>query len=313
MIVLCVCVLRVGPRGEAVGIQGAQVEVSTHPGLASLFLPKERIGTLKMPASSISKSETVPAHNDHPTRHSATDSSEPGSKSTATTSGKEGARAEGSAAGDSGARNAKKRSASSVVEDIDHSPPHKILATSSAAREDAQTTPALPKPPLPVLESDLKAEAQEADPNGPMFGRPEKGKLRFFAICNDGSMQNMVWLLQLKQIFSRQLPKMPAQYITRLIFDPHHISLCLFKDLEPIGGISYRPFYEQEYAWLGFVHCCVYDCETCWKEAIVKCCPVFISRCLPNLAKWQVCGDCFLRCDCSPADQGIWNVNDESP
>eukprot|EP00750_Incisomonas_marina_P021762 INCI4666.2.p1 GENE.INCI4666.2~~INCI4666.2.p1 ORF type:complete len:287 (-),score=57.94 INCI4666.2:665-1525(-) len=205
-----------------------------------------------MPASSISKSETVPAHNDHPTRHSATDSSEPGSKSTATTSGKEGARAEGSAAGDSGARNAKKRSASSVVEDIDHSPPHKILATSSAAREDAQTTPALPKPPLPVLESDLKAEAQEADPNGPMFGRPEKGKLRFFAICNDGSMQNMVWLLQLKQIFSRQLPKMPAQYITRLIFDPHHISLCLFKDLEPIGGISYRPFYEQEYAEIAF-------------------------------------------------------------
>lgn len=240
-----------------------------------------------MSASLISKAETDTTHNNHHCNN-ATDSSQPGSKSTATTSGDEGALVEGSAAADNGIRNAKKRSASSCVFDSKDHSPHKILATSNVASEAAHTT--LPKPPLPVLDSDLKQEAQEADPNGPMFGRPEKGKLRFFAICNDGSMQNMVWLLQLKQIFSRQLPKMPAQYITRLIFDPYHISLCLFKDLEPIGGISYRPFYEQEYdASLQFVHCvcgCVVTPVGKWASLVepLRCFPCALPIPLPSLA-----------------------------
>jgi len=102
------------------------------------------------------------------------------------------------------------------------------------------------KPPLPKLKSDAEEMKREADPERPCFGEPAEGKVRFHAIRNDGGVRNMLWLLQLKQIFSRQLPKMPPQYITRLIFDPHHVSLGLFHGHEPIGGIAYRPFYEQE-------------------------------------------------------------------
>ncbi len=49
-----------------------------------------------------------------------------------------------------------------------------------------------------------------------------------------------------------------GRYITRLIFDAHHISLCLFDGLEPIGGISYRPFYDHEcVACVACVRACV--------------------------------------------------------
>jgi hypothetical protein len=106
-------------------------------------------------------------------------------------------------------------------------------------------------PPLPVLARDVHEIAAERDAaNQPRFGVPTKGFKRLHPVRNDGSIQSMIWLLQLKEIFSSQLPKMPPPYITRLIFDPHHISLCLFDGLNPIGGISYRPFYK---------HACVRD------------------------------------------------------
>lgn len=31
--------------------------------------------------------------------------------------------------------------------------------------------------------------------------------------------QNIVWLIELRNVFARQLPRMPQEYITRLVFD----------------------------------------------------------------------------------------------
>ena len=39
---------------------------------------------------------------------------------------------------------------------------------------------------------------------------------------NDGDPQNMVILIGLKNIFSKQLPNMPKEYICRLLFDRRH-------------------------------------------------------------------------------------------
>ncbi|GMR60508.1 hypothetical protein PMAYCL1PPCAC_30703, partial [Pristionchus mayeri] len=65
--------------------------------------------------------------------------------------------------------------------------------------------------------------------------------------------ENLVWLLQLQNLFSIQLPKMPKEYITRLVFDDRHRNLALVKkDKGVIGGICYRPFKEQGFCEIVF-------------------------------------------------------------
>lgn len=53
--------------------------------------------------------------------------------------------------------------------------------------------------------------------------------------------QNMKLLIDLKNIFSRQLPKMPKEYIVKLVFDRNHESMMILKNnCKVIGGICYR-------------------------------------------------------------------------
>lgn len=110
----------------------------------------------------------------------------------------------------------------------------------------------------------------------------EQGELRFVVIQNDKTMQNMKWyvkgdveeptsrtlvgkrdadrlqctverrLVGLKGIFSRQLPNMPKEYIVRLVLDRGHKSLVILKGMKVIGGITYRPFYKQNFGEIAF-------------------------------------------------------------
>lgn len=66
-------------------------------------------------------------------------------------------------------------------------------------------------------------------------------------------------LLSLPQnIFSQQLPKMPKEYIARLVLDRNHKSLCICKrdintgTMKVFGGICYRPFKSQAFAEIVF-------------------------------------------------------------
>ena len=52
--------------------------------------------------------------------------------------------------------------------------------------------------------------------------------------------------MALKNIFSKQLPNMPKEYITRLVFDRRHRSVAVVKrGGQVVGGITYRPFHAQ--------------------------------------------------------------------
>lgn len=68
------------------------------------------------------------------------------------------------------------------------------------------------------------------------------GILSWETIENDGTRTNLKKLIQLKQIISVQLPKMPKHYIVRLVFDVQHRSLVATKNGKIIGGITFRPF-----------------------------------------------------------------------
>lgn len=84
--------------------------------------------------------------------------------------------------------------------------------------------------------------------------------IRRAIVINDGSRTNLIRLIGLKSLFARQLPKMPKEYIARLVFDRRHKSLAILSsdpekkdcDDEIIGGICYRAYPEMRFAEIAF-------------------------------------------------------------
>lgn len=63
----------------------------------------------------------------------------------------------------------------------------------------------------------------------------------------------MIILTGLKCLFQKQLPKMPKDYIARLVYDRNHTSVAIIKKpLEVIGGIAYRAFGARRFAEIVF-------------------------------------------------------------
>ena len=61
-------------------------------------------------------------------------------------------------------------------------------------------------------------------------------------------------LIGLKNIFSKQLPNMPKEYIARLVMDRRHRSCAIVKPATKgvLGGITYRPFHAQGFGEIAF-------------------------------------------------------------
>ncbi|KAI8970291.1 hypothetical protein BDF20DRAFT_115930 [Mycotypha africana] len=79
------------------------------------------------------------------------------------------------------------------------------------------------------------------------------GLIEVRVVENDGTRDNMILLTGLKNIFQKQLPKMPKEYIARLVYDRNHKSMALIRrPLKVIGGICFRPFEHQEFAEIVF-------------------------------------------------------------
>ena len=51
---------------------------------------------------------------------------------------------------------------------------------------------------------------------------------------------------------TQQLPKMPKEYIVRLVFDRRHRAVALCRGPLVIGGICYRPYPTQRFAEIAF-------------------------------------------------------------
>ncbi|KAL8158866.1 hypothetical protein V2J09_000403 [Rumex salicifolius] len=80
----------------------------------------------------------------------------------------------------------------------------------------------------------------------------EDGRLKFICVSNDGKDEHMVWLIGLKNIFSRQLPNMPKEYIVRLVMDRNHKSVMVIRRNLVVGGITYRPYVSQKFGEIAF-------------------------------------------------------------
>lgn len=83
--------------------------------------------------------------------------------------------------------------------------------------------------------------------------------IQFKVVKNDPSLpeeeqtQNLIILAGLKAIFQKQLPKMPREYIARLVYDRNHRSMAIVKEgLQVRGGITWRPFESRAFSEIVF-------------------------------------------------------------
>ncbi|KAL4787927.1 Bromodomain-containing protein [Aspergillus varians] len=90
-------------------------------------------------------------------------------------------------------------------------------------------------------------------PDKPAVLEERSGEIEFRVVNNDGSRESTIILTGLKRLFQKQLPKMPKDYIARLVYDRSHLSIVIVKrTLEAIGGISFRPFQDRKFAEVVF-------------------------------------------------------------
>ncbi|EJD52403.1 hypothetical protein AURDEDRAFT_55704 [Auricularia subglabra TFB-10046 SS5] len=100
-----------------------------------------------------------------------------------------------------------------------------------------------------------------AHPGGSGGPRQEKaanvelraGIIRIVAVENDAAPRSRILLTGLKTLFQKQLPKMPREYIARLVFDENSRALAIIKrGLKVVGGIAFRPFPHRGFAEIVF-------------------------------------------------------------
>ncbi|KAI0998587.1 Histone acetyltransferase [Podosphaera aphanis] len=111
------------------------------------------------------------------------------------------------------------------------------------------------------IKTDLDVPERKVVVKAPSIPFPEKpavleernGEIEFRVVNNDNQPENLIILTGLKCIFQKQLPKMPKDYIARLVYDRTHLSMAIVKKpLEVVGGITYRPFEARRFAEIVF-------------------------------------------------------------
>ncbi|KAI7474766.1 hypothetical protein KC351_g10481, partial [Hortaea werneckii] len=131
---------------------------------------------------------------------------------------------------------------------------------------------ASPQPEPAPDANDADNDAAESDaparvpfPEKPAVLEERNGDISFQVVNNDNQPRSMIILTGLKCIFQKQLPKMPKDYIARLVYDRTHLSIAIVKrppfgthadksDMpgEVVGGITYRPFKGRQFAEIVF-------------------------------------------------------------
>ncbi|KAI0198724.1 histone acetyltransferase GCN5-like protein [Astrocystis sublimbata] len=90
-------------------------------------------------------------------------------------------------------------------------------------------------------------------PDKPAVLEERNGEIEFRVVNNDSDRESMIILTGLKCLFQKQLPKMPKDYIARLVYDRTHLSIAIIKHpLEVIGGIAIREFRNRQFAEIVF-------------------------------------------------------------
>jgi len=111
-----------------------------------------------------------------------------------------------------------------------------------------------------TAEAEVPVSTEQPRKTFPAHENNPYANIRHVVVENDGKHENLVRLIGLKNLFAKQLPKMPKDYIVRLVFDRRHTSLAILSDdpavkgtdEEIIGGICYRAYHDMRFAEIAF-------------------------------------------------------------
>ncbi|KAG0418722.1 Histone acetyltransferase GCN5 [Dictyocoela roeselum] len=83
----------------------------------------------------------------------------------------------------------------------------------------------------------------------------KSGDIRFITASTAFSWdkQEVTQLLQFRALVQKQLPKMPKEYIFRVVFSEAHRCLLCYNKSTLVGGLCYRPFYERSFFEIVFL------------------------------------------------------------
>ncbi|XP_071724564.1 histone acetyltransferase GCN5 [Rutidosis leptorrhynchoides] len=106
--------------------------------------------------------------------------------------------------------------------------------------------------PVKIFSENIQASGAYSAREESLKREEEAGRLKFVCVSNDGVDEHMVWLIGLKNIFARQLPNMPREYIVRLLMDRNHKSVMVIRRNHVVGGITFRPYPSQKFGEIAF-------------------------------------------------------------
>ncbi|KAJ3208682.1 histone acetyltransferase [Entophlyctis luteolus] len=136
---------------------------------------------------------------------------------------------------------------------------HAATPTGAGPTKSLNQDPALPAvtvPADPLASQPESPSRKRPAPAAPMMRAQEEdelGLIKFRVVEPDGTDESMILLTGLKNIYQKQLPNMPKEYIARLVYDRNHLSMALVKPpLTVVGGITYRPFLDRHFAEIVF-------------------------------------------------------------
>lgn len=126
-------------------------------------------------------------------------------------------------------------------------------ATETKVKEEETVDLTQEAEPAPKSAASAVEEGVAPKKERPAVIEERTGLIQFRVVTNDDNHESMILLTGLKNIFQRQLPKMPREYISRLVFDRNHQSVAIVKrGLQVVGGITYRPFKQRKFAEIVF-------------------------------------------------------------
>jgi histone acetyltransferase len=87
----------------------------------------------------------------------------------------------------------------------------------------------------------------------PVIQDEQSHTIEYRIIANDEQPESMKLLSNTKQLFQKQLPKMPGEYIARLVYDKKHAAMVILQPpLDVLAGIMYRVFKDQYFCEIVF-------------------------------------------------------------
>ena len=67
-------------------------------------------------------------------------------------------------------------------------------------------------------------------------------QLFFEIVTTDGAPESWKKIIECKVLFGRQLPRMPKDYMCKLLFDQRHYTFCMWQNNKILGACCVRPF-----------------------------------------------------------------------